>query len=201
LFIKKFIKESNVKHIGYNEKIYRYLKSLSSRQVFDAMICGITTKDLKINDLNDVLVTIPMPNLYFTRDTFSSVGNSIVVSSMKHFIRKRETIFAWFIFTYHPIYKNTEKLLERDAKNTIEGGDVFPINGNTLMIGCSERTQLRSIKNLALKIANSVNTNFKEIYVVNVPHVPNLMHLDTWLTNVDYTRFLYSPNIRKNLKF
>jgi arginine deiminase len=155
---------------------------------------------LKINNLNDVLVTIPMPNLYFTRDTFSSVGNSIVVSSMKHFIRKRETIFAWFIFTYHPIYKNTEKLLERDAKNTIEGGDVFPINSETLMIGCSERTQLRSIKNLAQKIVNSVNTHFKKIYVVNVPHLPNLMHLDTWLTNVDYTKFIYSPNIRKSLK-
>lgn len=200
LFIKKFIEESKVKHIGYNEKIYRYLKSLSSRQVFDAMICGITTKDLKINNLNDVFVAIPMPNLYFTRDVFSSVGNSIVASSMKYFIRKRETIFAWFIFTYHPIYKNTEKLLERDAKSTIEGGDVFPISSETLMIGCSERTQLKSIKSLAQKIVNSANTHFKKIYVVNVPHEPNLMHLDTWLTNVDYTKFIYSPNIHKALK-
>jgi arginine deiminase len=58
------------------------------------MIAGITTYDLQMGMERDILVTQPMPNLYFTRDTFSSVGNGIVISSMKYPVRKRETLFT-----------------------------------------------------------------------------------------------------------
>ena len=201
LFIKKYISESKVKDKKLEQKIFNYLKSRSAYGVFDSMIAGITTYDLQIGKERDILVTQPMPNMYFTRDTFSSVGNGIVVSSMKYPVRKRETLFIWFIFTYHPVYKHTPQYLDRNNEFTIEGGDVFPYNDDTLVIGVSDRTKIESIKDLAKHLYESKDSKFKRIVAINVPHKWNLMHLDTWLTMVDYDKFLYSPNVTANLKF
>ncbi len=201
LFIRKFISESNVKDKKLHIKLFQYLKSRSAYGLFDAMISGITTFDLQLSLEKDVLVTQPMPNFYFTRDTFSSVGNGVVISSMKYPIRKRETLFTWFIFTYHPLYKHTTQYLDRNNETYIEGGDIFPYNTDTLVVGVSDRTKIESIKNLAKQLYRSKENKFKRIVAIYVPHKWNLMHLDTWLTMVDYDKFLYSPNVTTNLKF
>ena len=201
LFIKKFIEESKIKDKKLEQKVFNYLKSRSTYGVFESMISGITTFDLQLSLERDVLVTQPMPNLYFTRDTFSSVGNGVVISSMKYPIRKRETLFTWFIFTYHPLYKHTPQYLDRNNEFYIEGGDVFPYNTDTLVVGVSDRTKIESVKNLAKHLKKSKDNKFKRIVAINVPHKWNLMHLDTWLIMVDYDKFLYSPNVTANLKF
>ena len=46
-----------------------------------------------------------MPNLYFTRDPFASAGNGIILNKMYSVTRSRETIYAEYIFNYHPDYK------------------------------------------------------------------------------------------------
>ena len=55
----------------------------------------------------------PMPNLYFTRDPFASAGNGIILNKMYSVTRSRETIYAEYIFNYHPEYKDTLKYYDR----------------------------------------------------------------------------------------
>ncbi|WP_025755089.1 arginine deiminase family protein [Mycoplasmopsis cricetuli] len=43
-------------------------------------------------------------------------------------------------------------------------------------------------------------TKFKNIYAINFTSLPNLMHLDTWLTMLDVDKFFYSPNMLDVLK-
>lgn len=204
-FLHQFIDEADVKDPLIKLKIFNFLSKRSVRGMFEAMIKGITKFDLGISLARDVLVTQPMPNLYFTRDNFSSVGDGVILSQMKYKTRQRETIFSRLIFKFHPVYKHTPIYFDsRKTKATIEGGDVFVYNAKTLVIGVSDRTQKESLMEVAKNIREKINV--KDLYAetiigVNVPHKWNLMHLDTWLTMVDHNKFLYSPNIAQALKF
>ena len=52
-----------------------------------------------------------MPNLYFTRDPFASIGNGVSMNRMYSVTRNRETIYADYIFKYHNDYKGKSSLL------------------------------------------------------------------------------------------
>jgi len=149
--------------------------------MYDQMVGGITMTDLKLSKVNDVLVTNPMPNMYFTRDPFSCVGDGVIISHMKYDIRKPETLFGEFIFKFHPMYKGMKLYISRNEKGveTIEGGDIFVYTNKTLVIGVSERTTEASIKVLANNLKKSGSTKFEQIIAIYVPHKKNLMHLDT----------------------
>lgn len=192
------------------KKVIAYLKKLPTRKMVDKMMAGILLseigeksiitkvgKDEKVIDL----AVDPMPNLYFTRDPFASVGNGITLHNMKYPTRKRETIFAQWIFNHHPDYIDVPKYFDkRDGKETIEGGDVFIYTDDTLAIGVSERTNMAAIKRIAANIKKNPDCHFKKIIAINVPPMGNLMHLDTWLTMLDKDKFLYSGNIKSALK-
>lgn len=182
-------------------KVYDYLKSLATNPqvMIRKMMSGILAKEVGIQSEVE-LIADPMPNLYFTRDPFASIGKGITLHSMFHPTRKRETIFADFIFSHHPEYKNTPKYYSREDKYSIEGGDLFVYDDKTLVIGVSERTEKKAIQSLAEKLRQNDETSFEKIYAINVPKMSNLMHLDTWLTMLDYDKFLYSPNMMWVLK-
>lgn len=183
------------------KKVYDFLKKLESKpeKMIRKMMSGILAKEIGVES-NVELVVDPMPNLYFTRDPFASVGNGVTINHMFRPTRRRETIFANFIFSNNKDYKTTPIYYQRTDKYSIEGGDIFIYNSETLVIGVSERTQKEAIQLLAQNIKNNKETTFKKIYAINVPKMSNLMHLDTWLTMLDYDKFLYSPNMMGVLK-
>ena len=45
-----------------------------------------------------------MPNLYFTRDPFATIGNAVSLNHMYADTRNRETLYGKYIFKYHPVY-------------------------------------------------------------------------------------------------
>ncbi len=202
-FINKWLDEVSpkIKSVDLRKKINNYLKSFkNSKELIKKMISGIFATEIKVKS-NHELIVDPMPNLYFTRDPFSSIGNGVSIHKMKYETRTRETIFSDFIFKVHKDYKDVPRYYSRNGSNPIEGGDIFVYDSDNLVIGLSERTNKKSI----LKIAKNINKNeyckFKKIYVVNIPKVKNLMHLDTWLTMIDYDKFIYSKNMINEMKF
>ena len=201
-FIQKWLKEATPKLSDGNKKVvYDYLKKLGKKPVemISKMMSGILASEVNVK--SDVeLIVDPMPNLYFTRDPFASVGNGVTIHHMFRETRRRETIFSWLIFNCHPEYKNTPVYYERNLPFSIEGGDVFVYNEKTLVIGVSERTQQEAIQKLAQNIKANSEVKFDTIYAINVPKMSNLMHLDTWLTMLDHDTFLYSPNMMSVLK-
>lgn len=200
-FIEKWLDESEPKLTSKNREIVKkYLLSFKkTREMVDLMISGITARELKITSKKELIVD-PMPNLYFTRDPFASIGNGVSVNKMKYKTRQRETIFADFIFSQNKNYKTTPIYFNRTQTHTIEGGDIFVYNNKTLVMGVSERTKLETIKVIAKNIKQNKECKFEKIVAINVPPLPNLMHLDTWLTMLDHDKFLYSPNMLGVLK-
>ncbi|TPE58106.1 arginine deiminase [[Mycoplasma] falconis] len=181
--------------------VREFLKSRkSTRELVEYMMSGITKYDLNIEAENELIVD-PMPNLYFTRDPFASVGNGVTIHYMRYKVRQRETLFSKFVFRNHPKLVKTPWFYDPSLKLSIEGGDVFIYNNDTLVVGVSERTDLETITLLAKNIVADAECEFKRIVAINVPKWANLMHLDTWLTMLDKDKFLYSPIADSTFKF
>lgn len=201
-FINKWLDESIPALSDANRKVvYNYLKGMEKDTVkmIRKMMGGILAREVNVESSVELIVD-PMPNLYYTRDPFASVGNGITLHHMFRPTRRRETVFADLIFAQHPDYKTTPKYYDRSMNYSIEGGDVFIYNEKTLVVGVSERTEKDAIQTLAEGIKNNSEVKFETIYAINVPKMSNLMHLDTWLTMLDHDKFLYSPNMMSVLK-
>ena len=197
-FITQFIKEANINSVTLSEVLYEYLSKIDdTRQMVLKTIAGIKKTDLpnyKKRTLRDIIeehqfATEPMPNLYFQRDPFASLGTGVCLNNMYSVTRSRETIYAEYIFTYHPEYKKTNLLYNRKMVKSIEGGDVMVLNKKTFIVGASQRTTPVAIEQLAKSVLFSNKTTFENIIVLSIPKARTFMHLDTIFTQVDVNKF------------
>lgn len=200
-FLEKYLKEANISdELAYKES-KKLLESIKDTKEFVLKtMSGITLKELGIkNDkviYNQKYTAInPMPNLYFTRDPFSSIAEGVSINSMYSVTRSRETIYADYIFNYHKDYKGTKNFYGRGKDYHIEGGDILNINENLLMIGISQRTELDAIRVLAKNVLEDQDNDINEIIGVNIPNERAYMHLDTVFTQIDVDTFTYHPGI------
>jgi len=213
-FIKQFIYEAGIKTPKYNKVVFEYLNTYSdNKELVLKTMEGININELNAmeRDVEHSLVDLiteeskfladPMPNLIFTRDPFSSMGNGVCLNKMYSVTRNRETIYAEYIFNYHPDYKDSvKKYYDRYNPYHIEGGDVLLLNETTLAIGISQRTQAESIELLANNLFKDKASKIERILAFSIPNCRAFMHLDTVFTQVDYDKFTYHPGIMDTLE-
>lgn len=190
-FTKDF---SNQVLIDQNEKeiLYRYLSNSSDEKSFlKSVRSGIRKKEIKDYsgfDCKRELFTLPLANLYFQRDPFSFVGNNVVISNFKYKMRQTESLFANYLFKYHPRFKDVDILYDNTYPGNIEGGDIIVLNESCVAIGISQRTDFEAIKCLSLNLLTK--TDFKKVLAIKIPNKRTSMHLDTVFTAVNYDTFL-----------
>ena len=184
-FLEQFIKEAGIEIEKYQKLLFDF---------YNAIVDYMNNEDSK-------MIVNPMPNLYFTRDPFASVGNGVVLNKMYSITRNRETIYADYIFRYHPEYAgNVEFLYNRDFPFHIEGGDVLNINDKILAIGISQRTEAPAIDLLARNIFLNSNSKIEQILAFDIPVSRAFMHLDTVFTQIDVDKFTIHPAIIGTLR-
>ncbi|MDR2721681.1 MAG: arginine deiminase, partial [Coriobacteriaceae bacterium] len=157
-----------------------------------------TNKNSSLVDLvsdSAKLVVAPMPNLYFTRDPFATIGNGVSVNRMTYETRNRETIFGEYIFKYHPDLLGTPNYYNRYSTFHIEGGDILNLSETVLAIGISERTEPDAIDTIAKTIFSSEESTIETILAFNIPNTRAFMHLDTVFTMIDHDKFTVHPGI------
>lgn len=211
-FIKQFIQEADIKSEQVKKIVYEFLKGFdSNEELIRKTMAGINKNELpgiskkSLVDLAEEdypFVTDPMPNLYFTRDPFASIGSGVSLNKMYSVTRNRETIYADYIFKYHKDFKDQiERFYDRDFKYHIEGGDILNLNEKTLAIGISQRTQADAIEHIAKEIFfNSRNKEIQTILAFNIPNNRAMMHLDTVFTQIDVDKFTIHPGIQGPLQ-
>ena len=206
-FLRQWIEEGGIKTAKWQDKIYNFMlkyKDDNKALVLKTME-GIVLNELKLNkeeslvDLmsdNSELLIAPMPNLYFTRDPFATIGNGISLNRMYSNTRNRETIYGEYIFNYHPDFKGkVDKYYDRYNPFHIEGGDILNINDKVLAIGISQRTQADAIEMLANNIFSDEKATIDTILAFDIPEARAFMHLDTVFTQIDYDKFTIHPGI------
>lgn len=208
-FITQFVKEANINSTTLSEIVYQYLKSIKdTKEMVLKCVAGIKKNELpsfRAKTLRDLVdekrfATDPMPNLYFQRDPFASIGNGICLNSMYSVTRSRETIFGEYIFKYHPTYKGTPLFYNREMYKSIEGGDIMVLNKHTLIIGASQRTTTIAIEALAKNLFFREKTDFENIVILSIPKARTFMHLDTVFTQVDVNKFTIHKEVYDSLK-
>lgn len=213
-FLKQFIYEAGIRTPKYRDLVYQYLNSYKNPlelvlKTMEGIQVSEINQKLKKNDKSLVdLVTeetqflaAPMPNLYFTRDNFASIGNGISLNHMYSVTRNRETIYAEYIFKYHPDFKDqVDKYYNRDIPYSVEGGDILNLNEHILAVGISQRTKAEAIDELAKNLFRDKNCKIDTVLAFNIPNSRAFMHLDTVFTQIDRNKFTYHPGIMDTLQ-
>ena len=212
-YIKQFMDEAGINTIKYRTLVEDYLmaikdpKELVLKTMEGIQVGNIPEKKREVEktlvdliNTPDMFIADPMPNLYFTRDNFASVGDGIDLHRMYSVTRNRETIYAQYIFKYHPDYKDTNLYYNRDYDWHTEGGDLLNINDHIVAIGISQRTQPEAIDQLAKNYFKDPDCKIDTILAFNIPSSRAFMHLDTVFTQIDKYTFTYHPGIMGTLQ-
>ena len=208
-FVDQFIKEAHIKSNTLREVATEYLKGFKdNKELVLKTIAGIKKSELpnyQVKSLADHVddypfVTDPMPNLYFTRDPFASIGNGVSLNKMYSVTRSRETIFGEYIFKYHPTYKTTPLYYSRYEDVNIEGGDIMVLNNHVLVVGVSQRTCAEAVERLAKNLFYNNETDFDTVLAFTIPQARTFMHLDTVFTQVDVNKFAIHKGCYEKLK-
>ena len=212
-FIKQFMEEAGINTMKYKRLVGMYLNSITDpKKLVLKTMEGIQVGDIydEKKDFEKTLVDLiqtpdkfiaePMPNLYFTRDNFASVGDGIDLHRMYSVTRNRECIYAEYIFKYHPDYKDTHRYYNREYAWSTEGGDLLNINDHVIAIGISQRTQPEAIDQLAKNFFRDPDCKIETILAFNIPSCRAFMHLDTVFTQIDKYTFTYHPGIMGSLQ-
>ncbi|MBK5445413.1 MULTISPECIES: dimethylarginine dimethylaminohydrolase family protein [Peribacillus] len=118
------------------------------------------------------------PEQVFTRDIGFTLGNTVYVAEMATDIRQGEELIlkTWLEKNDVPFFNL--------CRNRIEGGDVI-IDGKTIYIGVSDRTDKKSIKNL--------QTLLSEYDIIPIPFIEKFLHLDCVFNVISPTEALIFP--------
>lgn len=209
-FVDQWLDEADVASQAAREAIRDYL--LAIEDTFEMVLKtmeGFKKTELDICEgkslTDDIetdypLLVDPMPNLYFTRDPFATMGYGVSLNRMYSETRNRETIYGKYIFENHPVYGGGAVPLyyDRNENTRIEGGDELVLSKDTLAIGISQRTDARSVEKLAKNIFEQ--TDFTRVLGFVIASNRKFMHLDTVFTMIDYDKFTIHPEIESGLK-
>lgn len=213
-FLNQFIYEAGIRTPKYRELVFQYLNSFKNPlelvlKTMEGIQVSEINQKLKKNDKSLVdlvteetqFIAAPMPNLYFTRDNFASIGNGISLNHMYSVTRNRETIYAEYIFKYHPEFKDqVDKYYDRDIPYSVEGGDILNLNEHILAVGISQRTKAEAIDELAKNLFRDKHCKIDTVLAFNIPNSRAFMHLDTVFTQIDRNKFTYHPGIMDTLQ-
>lgn len=208
-FVEEWLEEADINSENVKELVKEKLLALDTFDMVLKTMEGFQKKEIdndSFNSLADLMesdypfLVDPMPNLYFTRDPFATMGNGVSVNHMYADTRNRETIYGQYIFDYHPEYggEKIDRFYSREEDTRIEGGDELVLSKDCLAVGISQRTDSRSIEKLARRVFEA--GEFKEVLAFLIGEHRKFMHLDTVFTMIDYDKFTIHPEIEAGLR-
>ncbi|MBP2099177.1 arginine deiminase [Enterococcus rivorum] len=209
-FIHEYLNEADIKEEGAKQYLFDMLFSIEKpRELIDTTMAGIQKSELpeiEKKHLSDLVssdypfIIDPMPNLYFTRDPFATIGHGVSLNRMYSVTRRRETLYGKYIFNHHPMFKDADipMVYSRNENTRIEGGDELILSKKVIAVGISQRTDIVSIEKLARNIFKE-EWGFEHVLAFDIGQERKFMHLDTVFTMVDYDKFTIHPEIEGDL--
>lgn len=205
-FIHDFVHKSGCVAHRYRKELQDYLSGISDvHEMVLQTMAGIPFSDLTLEYPESLTALLhgtsdfalePIPNLYFTRDPFASIGCGAALHHMYSDTRRRETLYGSYILRHHRDYAGQVPLYYTpDLPYALEGGDIMNLSASVLAVGISQRTMPEAIERLAKNIFDSDSSQIQTILALSIPSKRAFMHLDTVLTQVDVDKFVVHPAI------
>jgi arginine deiminase len=194
------------------ETLKQTVMDMTASEAASAIVGGMTKKEARerMGDIKSLAFMAageysfffhPLPNLYFQRDPYFFVRNAVVLCAMRFPARRREPLYARYIFQHHPLFKGVRILFGADGgdrfPNVIEGGDFLVLNEDCVAIGVSQRSMPGTIQNVGSRLAG---IGIKKVLAVDIPKQRAYMHLDTVFTMVDRDAFTIYPGVAETMR-
>ena len=210
-FVADFIHRSGCVADSYREELTEVLLSLpTARELVCKTMAGVRFDELpqrgggslsSLRSDRTHFVLDPIPNLYFTRDPFASIGRGVSLHHMYSVTRNRETIYSEYFLRYHPDFAGQVPFYYTpDEPFSLEGGDILNLSAEALAVGISQRTMPEAVERLARNIFLDEAAQIRRVLAFDIPSTRAFMHLDTVLTQIDRDKFLVHPNILDRLQ-
>ena len=209
-FIRDFTQKSGSVAHRYERELQAYLGSIEDvHEMVLQTMAGIPFSDLALDHAESLTAMLhckadfalePIPNLYFTRDPFASVGGGVALHRMYSATRRRETLYGAYILQHHPEYAGTPFYYTPASPYSLEGGDVMNLSESVLAVGISQRTMPEAIEQLARNVFRRPESKIRTILAMSIPSKRAFMHLDTVMTQVDVDKFVVHPAILPTLR-
>ncbi|WP_421577689.1 arginine deiminase [Shinella sp. M31] len=200
----------NMVGLGFVAEVRSYLEGLSSRQLAETLIGGLSTSEFPETIGGETLALIrdaagvneyllpPLPNTLYTRDTTCWIYGGVTLNPLFWQARHEETLLTTAIYKFHPDFADQVNVWWGDpTKNwgmaTLEGGDVMPIGKGNVLIGMSERTSRQAISQVAGALFEAGAA--ERVIIAAMPKLRAAMHLDTVFTFADRDCVLTYPDI------
>lgn len=115
-FIEEYLDEANIRGRATKKAVRNLLLAIEDpKELINKTMAGVQKAELPdlteaergLTDLvesNYPFAVDPMPNLYFTRDPFATMGHGVSLNHMYAETRNRETLYGKYIFQHHPVY-------------------------------------------------------------------------------------------------
>ncbi len=209
-FLRQFIREGGSTANQYSQQLYELLTEIrDEKELVLKLMSGVQMQELR-SAISSPLTNLvrtgghfildPIPNLYFTRDPFASIGRGVSLNRMYSKTRRRETIFGQYILEYHPDLSGTVFYYNRDLPFSVEGGDILNLSSHVLAVGISQRTTPEAIEILAQNMFCDPSCEIDTVLALDIPSIRAYMHLDTVFTQVDRDKFVIHPGILGSLR-
>ena len=211
-FVADFIHRSGPVADSYREALTEvFLASRDAEELVNKTMSGVRFDELPTHGCTSLsalrgsdrthFVLDPIPNLYFTRDPFASIGHGVSLHHMYSDTRNRETIYSDYILHYHPDYAGKVPFYYTpDEPFSLEGGDILNLSAETIAVGISQRTMPEAVERLARNIFRDEAAQIRRVLAFDIPSHRAFMHLDTVLTQIDTDKFLIHPMILEALQ-
>lgn len=140
----------------------------------------------------------PLPNHLFTRDSSCWVHDGVSLNPMSWPARQLEAVNIGVIYRFSPVFRDAgfpfwypdaeraesdEFDLQDFGKASLEGGDVMPVGGGTVLIGISERTTAQMVEVFAMRLFERGAA--ERVICPVLEERRSYMHLDTVFTFMD----------------
>jgi arginine deiminase len=195
--------------IGLIDDTRAFLETLTTRQLADYLIGGLSTSDLpdeyrsgyvalarESTGVREYLMP-PLPNTLYTRDTTCWLYGGVTLNPLYRPARHDETLLMKAIYQFHPDFAGATGWggdPEQDwGQATFEGGDIMPVGNGVVLMGMSERTSRQAITQVAAALFEQQAA--ERIVVAGMPKLRAAMHLDTVFTFADRDVATLYPNI------
>ena len=185
--------------LSFVKDFYAFLNEMPAKRLCYHLLAGMTVKEAEVKHKglmgyvcqeNDFILP-PHPNHYFTRDPSCWIGSGVCINSMQFPARRGETLNFAAVYKFHPMFAKQAFDIWYDGSEgdgfPMEGGDVFVLSKDFVMIGFSERTNIQGVEILAHRLF--AKGKIKRILCVEIPKMRSTMHLDTVMTMIDENAF------------
>jgi arginine deiminase len=139
-------------------QLRRHLDGLAPEALTEVLISGLTTAEFKAGRgaVYQLLgpadfVIDPLPNLVFTRDASTWVGDRVAVASPAALGRRREAQLAAVIYGHHPLFAGTKMLYQPDLE-PLDAADVLLVAPGVVAIGCCGQSAPPGVERLARRV-------------------------------------------------